>query len=143
MSVAVAADVNDSTATVTTDISTTAGDVNMADVQKVTNAEDNNKLVKDNNKITKNNNIKSDEQPITISSESEFDDMFSSISTNTYQIKSDYSGKVIKINTDITKSSNSYIINVPINLTSDNNNTINIQFMHIITSSQLSTNFYI
>ena len=126
MSVAVAADVNDSTATVTTDISTTAGDVNMADVQKVTNAEDNNKLVKDNNKITKNNNIKSDEQPITISSESEFDDMFSSISTNTYQIKSDYSGKVIKINTDITKSSNSYIINVPINLTSDNNNTINL-----------------
>jgi len=123
--VAVAADVDNSTDVTIDSTSTVVSDSTPAVDTQVTSS-----VNEDNNLVKETKNVKRDENdPIIVSSSSEFDALFDTVSTGTIQvnqIKNSYSGKTIKINTDITRNDNSYIINVPITLTSDYNNTIDL-----------------
>jgi len=67
-------------------------------------------------------NLKQESTPIIINSESDFDNLFDSDG----YLSGVTDGSTIKINTDISKNDKSYIINKAINLTSDNNNTIDL-----------------
>ncbi|MDO5825906.1 MAG: hypothetical protein Q4Q22_05960, partial [Methanosphaera sp.] len=94
-----------------------------ADTQVVASVgEDNNQKILKESKTVKND----ENDPVLVTTSTQFDDLFDDVSTNIHQIKSEYTGKTIKINTDITKNEQSYIINIPITLTSDNNNTIDL-----------------
>ena len=114
MSVAVATDVDDSTAdaTVTTDDAPTA----ISNVQEQTTVSENNIITKETR------NLKQDPTPIIVNSEADFNNLFDSDGYLTGVTD----GSTIKINADISKNDKSYIINKAINLTSDNNNTIDL-----------------
>ena len=127
MSVAVAADIDD-TASVSSDVSDAVevDTTSTVDTQAVASvSEDNNQKI-----IKETKSVKSDENdPIIVTNDGtgdNFDTLFTVVSPGVHQIKSEYSGKTIKINTDITRNEHSYIINVPITLTSDYNNTIDL-----------------
>ena len=124
MSVAVAADIDD-TASVSSDVSDAVevDTTSTVDTQAVASvSEDNNQKI-----IKETKSVKSDENdPVVVTTSTQFDSLFDDVSTSVHQIKSQYSGKTIKINTDISKNEHSYIINVPITLTSDYNNTIDL-----------------
>ena len=127
MSVAVAADIDD-TASVSSDVSDAVevDTTSTVDTQAVASvSEDNNQKI-----IKESKTVKSDENdPIIVTNDGtgdNFDTLFTVVSPGVHQIKSEYSGKTIKINTDITRNEHSYIINVPITLTSDYNNTIDL-----------------
>ncbi|AWX32903.1 hypothetical protein [Methanosphaera sp. BMS] len=127
MSVAVAADIDD-TASASSDVSDAVevDTTSTVDTQAVASvSEDNNQKI-----IKETKSVKSDENdPIIVTNDGtgdNFDTLFTVVSPGVHQIKSEYSGKTIKINTDITRNEHSYIINVPITLTSDYNNTIDL-----------------
>ena len=127
MSVAVAADIDD-TASVSSDVSDAVevDTTSTVDTQAVASvSEDNNQKI-----IKETKSVKSDENdPVIVTNDGtgdNFDTLFTVVSPGVHQIKSEYSGKTIKINTDITRNEHSYIINVPITLTSDYNNTIDL-----------------
>ena len=128
--VAVAADVDNSTDFSADSTSTVVSDSTPAVDTQVTSS-----VNEDNNLVKETKNVKRDENdPVIVTSnngQDNFDDLFDVISPSgatitVHQIKNTYSGKTIKINTDITRNDESYIVNVPITLTSDYNNTIDL-----------------
>ena len=137
--VAVAADVDNSTDVTSDSTSTVVSDSTPAVDTQVTSS-----VNEDNNLVKETKNVKRDEEdpeivfddanPVIVTSvngQDNFDDLFDVISEDTdeitvHQIKSIYCCKTIKINTDVTRNGHSYIINVPIALTSDYNNTIDL-----------------
>ncbi|RAP53738.1 MAG: hypothetical protein BZ137_05855 [Methanosphaera sp. rholeuAM130] len=124
MSIAVAADVDD-TASASSDVSDAVevDTTSTVDTQAVASvSEDNNqKIIKESKTVKRDEN-----DPVVVTTSTQFDSLFDDVSTSVHQIKSQYSGKTIKINTDLSKNEHSYIINVPITLTSDYNNTIGL-----------------
>ncbi|AWX33064.1 right-handed parallel beta-helix repeat-containing protein [Methanosphaera sp. BMS] len=113
MSVVVAADVDDSTADTT---------VMADDTPMVSNVQEQTTVSEDNIITKETRNLKQDPTPIIVNSEADFNNLFDSDGYLTGVTD----GSTIKINADISKNDKSYIINKAINLTSDNNNTIDL-----------------
>lgn len=141
MSVAVAADSADSM-----DVSADDVDVVVSDSTTSTDLQVSNSVSEDNNLVKETKNVKTENSNyVDVTTDTQFNGLFDDMSTGVHQIKSQYSGYTIKINTDITKNEESYIINVPITLTSDYNNTIDLNssngYNSSITEHWTSLNF--